>query len=445
MQLAPSEEPQLDPNQPLINHSPPPLLLPSSDFVAPTTANSLLPPVQSIVLHHEETIRQPEKYEEEEEQLESDEENEKENQLGAPSTLAVPLSPTMPLNATYLARRSIPAVTALPTNLLSLSSIMVPNTTIGNSRNDSSFQSPTCPPTTSFQIQPNRSIIVAPVSLAQSRTHVDPRITIATTTPVQPKPCTVSTQTESNDFLSHHPCHDVSECPCVGIYTRSEQLFLASMAVFFRNSIQVITPPEPSMAISSSIKIGRTTTTTTTTNAPKSQHTHVTIHQHDDPPLQATPVIEEIPSVTTDDRIEVQPSVISNGCWSDGSSESSFDALSLSLGWWTDQWNACHWAECQYYLDRTIESSSGHFNCHSWNATGSNKENRWIIHPNPSANDKRTNERYFRGSNSSDDRFQWSKSISIARSGDDCTERGSKGTVHSRLVHLIGFLSPMMF
>ena len=320
MQLAPSEEPQLDPNLPVINHSPPPLLLPSSDFVAPTTANSLLPPVQSIVLQHEETIYHAEKFEkeeEEEQQSESEEEDEKENQLGAPSTLAVPLSPTMPLNATYIARRSIPAVTPLPTSLLALSSIMVPNTTIGNSRNDSSFQSPTCPPTTSFYIQPNRSIIVAPVSLGQARTPVvDPPTTIVTTTAVQPTQCSVSTQTESNDFLSHHPCHDVSECPCVGIYTRSEQLFLASMAVFFRNSIQVITPPEPSMSISSSIRIGRTTTTTT--NVPKSRHSHVPTNQHDDPPLQAMPTVEEIPPVTTADPIEVQPSVISN---------SNFDAM----------------------------------------------------------------------------------------------------------------------
>lgn len=293
MQLAPTEEPRLDPHLAIINHTPPPLLLPSSDFIPPTTLNCSLPPVQSIVLQHEET-HHPDNAEEEGEQSEKNEQevhtttdHDKENHLGAPSMLVAPLSPTMPLNATYIARRSIPAVTPLPGNLLALSSIMVPNTTMGNSRDDPSFQSPTCL-AESFNIPPNQSLIVAPVTLVRNSTTVRSSIT-TTAAPVQLSQRSVSTQTEINDFLTHHPCHDVSECPCVGIYTRSEQLFMTSMAVFFRNSIQVITPPETS----SSIKTNRTTAR---------NHSHASINQPDDPPPssapRATTTMEEIPPPT---------------------------------------------------------------------------------------------------------------------------------------------------
>ena len=207
------DEPQLDPMLTSMHQTPPPLLLPSSSFVPPFTSTYPLLNVQATLPPEEPTKNDSEIEEEEEKAYHS----------RVPSILAAPLSPTMPLNSTYIARRTMPVVTQIPSTLLALSSII--------------------PSTTNSTILPENPSILAPVESIVNRTIQDlivPRVQ-----------CSVSTQTDTDLHPAqdnhHHHCSDVSECPCVQIYTRSEQLFMASMAVFFRNSINVITPPEQSM------------------------------------------------------------------------------------------------------------------------------------------------------------------------------------------------------
>jgi hypothetical protein len=238
------EDPHLEPILTSINHSPPPLLLPSS------TLTYLLPPVQSVLRQEEE----------------------EENHLFVPSILAAPLSPAMPLNSTYIAHRSIPIITQIPSTLLGLSTLIAPNTTINH--DDTSLNS------TSFigqvsnleQKISHNSPLLAPIESVSNRQDQE---TSMTQPAVQATRCSVSTQTNDDYYPTHHHCNDVSVCPCVQIYTRSEQLFMTSMAIFFRNSIS-ITPPEPSLTVMNNI-----------TRKTNKRHQHVITPQ-------STPIINEI-------------------------------------------------------------------------------------------------------------------------------------------------------
>ena len=149
----------------------------------------------------------------------------------------------MPLNATYLAHQSVPITTQIPSIPLTLSTLIPPPnaTTLSNNvplRSTSSIvqfsnlepnefnHSPFLPPTKSISNRQDQETSMTPVVVQTTR-------------------CSVSTQTNDDYCTTHQPCHDVSICPCVQIYARSEQLFMSNMAIFFRNSIAV-TPPEPS-------------------------------------------------------------------------------------------------------------------------------------------------------------------------------------------------------
>ena len=63
-----------------------------------------------------------------------------------PSIIAAPLSPAMPLNSTYIARRSIPIITQLPSTLLTLSALIPQNT------NTTSNETPLRPTSSIVQI-----------------------------------------------------------------------------------------------------------------------------------------------------------------------------------------------------------------------------------------------------------------------------------------------------
>jgi hypothetical protein len=225
----------------------------------PSTLTFRLPPIQSI------SIIQPEENHQEEE----------ETQLHAPSIIAAPLSPAMPLNSTYIAHRSIPITTQLPSSLLGLSTLMHQNTT-------TILHDPSTRTTSSIiqisnleQKESDHPSLLAPIESISNRQDQE---TSMTPTAVQTIRCSISTQTSDDYSPTHHQCNDVSVCPCVQIYTRSEQLFMASMAIFFRNSITV-TPPEASV--------------TTINNVIKMNRKRQRINHHDISP-QSTPIINEI-------------------------------------------------------------------------------------------------------------------------------------------------------
>ena len=209
------EEPYLAPNEiSSINHSPVPHLCPSS---------------QSAITSIDRcSIRSNHAFNDREETNEPEHDNEKENELRASSILSMPLSPTMPPNVTYMTRKSIVPITPLPTTLLALSSVMGPPRTTVIPRREGISALTSCLNQTS-NLSPN---------IVNQSSFIEPIQTILHSIPMK---CSVSTQTEDLDYSTHHPCHDVSECPCVRIYTRSEQLFMTNMSVFFRNSIHLAT------------------------------------------------------------------------------------------------------------------------------------------------------------------------------------------------------------
>jgi hypothetical protein len=189
---------------------------------------------------------------------------EEENQLLVPSMIAAPLSPTMPLNSTYIAaHRSIPLITQLPPSFLGLSTLSLNTTTIPDNAPVSSIVQIS----NLEQNKSNHRSLLPPIESTSNRQDQQTSMTPT----VQ---CSVSTQTTDDYYPTHDHCNDVSVCPCVQIYTRSEQLFMASMAIFFRNSI-TITPPEPSL-------------TTITNSTKKNNKRQVTNHP------QSTPIINEI-------------------------------------------------------------------------------------------------------------------------------------------------------
>jgi hypothetical protein len=262
-QQPPQEDSRLEPILTSVNHSPPPLLLPSSPLMPPSTLTFVLPPIPSVsVIQHEEN---------------NEEEEEDENQLNVPSIITAPLSPAMPLNSTYIAHRSIPIVSQFPSTLLGLSTLIPPSTattTISNGVS-SRLTSSIVPISNDEQRKSDHSSLLAPIELTSNRHDQE---TSMTPTAVQTIQCSVSTQTSDDHYPTHHACNDVSICPCVQIYTRSEQLFMTSMAIFFRNSITV-TPPETSLiAINNTIK--------------KNNKIQQINHQNISP--QSTPIINEI-------------------------------------------------------------------------------------------------------------------------------------------------------
>jgi hypothetical protein len=258
MEQQSKEEPYLEPILTSVNHSPLPLLLPSSPLMPPSTLTFRLPPIPSI------SIIQPEENHEEEE-----------NQLHVPSIMAAPLSPAMPLNTTYIAHRSIPITTQLPSSLLALSTLIPQNTT--TILNDPSTR------TTSSMVQifnleqtkSDHASLLAPIESTSNRQDQETSMTPPVIQKIQ---CSVSTQTIDDYSPTHHQCNDVSVCPCVQIYTRSEQLFMASMAIFFRNSITVTPPELPLSSINNTIKMN---------------HKRQQINHHDASP-KSTPIINEI-------------------------------------------------------------------------------------------------------------------------------------------------------
>ena len=214
-----------------LHPSPIPLLLPTSSAIVPSTYPCSRPTNVSL------TTRLGEPHEDE---------AEVENHLHVNSFAAAPLSPTMPLNATYLAHRSIPLVTQLPSSLLDLSSSTIIATTVS-----ARFKAPSCVSCLGeiSNLEANTSDISPLLAPMESISMRDTSLTKAAA--VQTRQCSVSTQTSDDHSVTHHHCNDVSECPCVQIYTRSEQLFMASMALFFRNSIptssEAARPSLPSM------------------------------------------------------------------------------------------------------------------------------------------------------------------------------------------------------
>ncbi|CAF0886515.1 unnamed protein product [Rotaria sordida] len=227
-------EPILNP----ISNSPPPLLLPSSILMPPSTSTFTVPPVQSVLINQQEEH--------------NEEEEEEENQLHASSIMAAPLSPAMPLNSTYIAHRSIPIIAQIPSTLLNLSTVIPRNTTTISNNAPSRLTSSIVEFSNLEQNKSDHSSLLEPIKIISNRQDQE---TSMTPTNVQTIRCSVSTQTSDDDNYcpTHHPCNDVSLCPCVQIYTRSEQLFMASMSIFFRNSITV-TPPEPSLTIINNTK-----------------------------------------------------------------------------------------------------------------------------------------------------------------------------------------------
>ncbi|CAF3341027.1 unnamed protein product [Rotaria socialis] len=248
------EKSYLEPNLTCAYHSPLPLLLPSSPLMPPLASTIDLEPVQSISanqqqVNHEdvgkeeedENKEEDEEEEEEEEEDENKEEDEEENQLHATSMMAAPLSPAMPLNTTYIAHRSIPLMAQIPSAVLSLSTGILRNTTtIVSNNTQTQLTASTVEHSNVEQHKINLSLSLPPVKLISNRKDQE---TSMTPTAVQTIKCSVSTQTGDDDYPIHHPCNDVSVCPCVQIYARSEQLFMTSMSVFFRNTITV-TPRE---------------------------------------------------------------------------------------------------------------------------------------------------------------------------------------------------------
>lgn len=227
----------------------------------PATLPFPILPVQSVsTIHPEET---------------NEEEERQENQLHVSSVLAAPLSPAMPLNATYVAsRRSIPTITEIPPSLLALSTLSMNTTTTSTNipiQSTSSVVQMT-------NLEPQQSIVAQPpVELTIDRQDQE---TSMTPEAIEKVHCSIATQTDGDEDYqpTHHHCNDVSVCPCVQIYTRSEQLFMASMAIFFRNSITITPPDLSSTMISSTIK----------KNNKRQLRTHQNLSS------QSTPIINEI-------------------------------------------------------------------------------------------------------------------------------------------------------
>lgn len=218
-QQPPQEESHLEPVLPLIHSSPPPLLLPNSPLMPPSTSRFPLLPIPSI------SMIQPE------------EEEQEKNQSDVPSIIAAPLSPAMPLNSTYIAHRPVLTVTQAPPTFLGLS-------TLTSNETPCRLRSSIILTTNIDQQRSVHSTTLPPITSSTNRQDQETSMTPTADQTIQ---CSVSTQTSDDDhYPTHHYCNDVSVCPCVQIYTRSEQLFMASMAIFFRNSI-TIAPQESSL------------------------------------------------------------------------------------------------------------------------------------------------------------------------------------------------------
>ncbi|CAF0839768.1 unnamed protein product [Adineta steineri] len=263
-QQQPQDELHFQPNLTSINSSPPPLLLlPSSSLMPPPTSTIPFAPVQSVSIIQQEEIS------------EEEEEQEQENQLNAVSVTFAPLSPAMPLNSTYIAaRRSIPIITQMPQSLLAISTLPLNTTTISDNITIQSTSSIVQISNLEPRIS-NNSSILPPIESISNRQDQETSMTPAVS---QTTRYSISTQTDDDYYPTHHHCNDVSVCPCVQIYTRSEQLFMASMAIFFRNSIHV-TPPESSL---------RTFSNTIKKNTKRQSLSHQSISP------QSTPIINEI-------------------------------------------------------------------------------------------------------------------------------------------------------
>lgn len=253
-------ESHLDPVLPSINNSPPPLLLPTSPVLRPSIFTFALPSIPSVsIIQHEETN-----------------EEEEENHLNVPSIIGAPLSPAMPLNSTYIAHRSIPVVTQYSSTLLGLSTLIPPNTTTISNNTSSRLTSSAVPRVIDEEKTCDHPSLLTSIESISNRQDQE---TSMTPTTVQAIQCSVSTQTSDDYYPTHHHCNDVSVCPCVQIYTRSEQLFMTSMAIFFRNSI-TISPPDSSLTIINN-------------NTIKKNNKRQQIN-HDNRSYQSTPIINEI-------------------------------------------------------------------------------------------------------------------------------------------------------
>jgi hypothetical protein len=276
-----------------INQSPLPLLLPLSSLIPSANCTPTVPFVQSIIQREETVHRQNDNDQEEQTREDNDEDDdEKENQLHALSSIHAPLSPAMPLNSTYIARQSMPLGTTMPSTLFTFASMMVPNTMSSISVNDTScLKQPT-----------NKSSFLVPIESVNNQLNFVSSIpredaSTTTTTSNQILQCSVATQTNNDDdadtngYLTHHQCSDVSECPCVQIYTRSEQLFMASMAIFFRNSMCASMPPEQPL-------LSLTTMNSSTRRSNQRQQIN-----HHDVVQQATSIINESQMATPTDII----------------------------------------------------------------------------------------------------------------------------------------------
>ncbi|UJR33556.1 hypothetical protein I4U23_020997 [Adineta vaga] len=274
-QEQPPDEPQLQPILTTMNASPPPLLLPSSSLMQPVLFTFPIPSVPSI------SIIQPE---------ETNEEERQENQLNISSIMAAPLSPAMPLNSTYIAaHRSIPLITPLPPSLLALSTLSM-NTTMISSENVPIQSTSSIIQMTNLEPKRSNEQSVVQPSVEVTSNRQDQETSMTPTSIVQTMRCSVSTQTDDDYQPTHHHCNDVSVCPCVQIYTRSEQLFMASMAIFFRNSI-TITPPDPS--------------STTITNSTRKNNKRQ-LRNHQTSSSESTPIIHEIELPIQADTLTVQ-------------------------------------------------------------------------------------------------------------------------------------------
>lgn len=241
-QQPPQEESHLEPLLTTVNQSPAPLLLPISS----STSVFVHPPIASVSIGQNEETNEKD-LSENVVAVEEEEEDEKEIQLNVPSMMAAPLSPAMPLNSTYIAHRTNPVViTQARQSLLNLSTFISTNTTTISHQISPQLRS-----TSTFlqitNLEPNPSDEPTTEDTYPVRHDQETSMT-QLLVPVQTIQCSVSTQTDTEYEPTHHHCSDVSVCPCVQTYTRSEQLFLASMAVFFRNSITV-TPCDPSNII----------------------------------------------------------------------------------------------------------------------------------------------------------------------------------------------------
>ena len=257
------EESHLEPVLPSVHYSPLPLLLPTSPVMRPSTVTFAHPSISLIsMIQHEENNEK--------------EEDEREDQLNVPSIIAAPLSPAMPLNSTYIAHRSIPNITQIPPTILGLSTLIPSNQTT-----KSNDVSSIVPNSNVEQTKSDRSSLLAPI---ESTSNKHDQQTSMTPTAVQTIQCSVSTQTSADYYPVHHPCHDVSICPCVQIYARSEQLFMSSMAIFFRNSI-TITPQESSLT---------TINNNNNHNNPIKKNNKRQQINHQSKSPQSTPIINEI-------------------------------------------------------------------------------------------------------------------------------------------------------